>query len=322
MTDGPVVSIIVPVYNAERHIGRCLDSIKRQSLKDFECIIVDDGSSDSSSSIVDGFAAEDSRFRVLHVSNGGVSKARNIGLDHAEGEFIGFVDSDDFIEPDMFESLVSSAESTSADMVQCLYDVFDGDGFHPYEKSCKTGKTYGREGAIEALITEDIGYVVWNKVFRSRLVSGVRFNEDLVFAEDLLFNVDTLLISEKNVLINKVLYHYYEHDGSLTRAPINDRQIKGLSVYGIIESRIDDAKAIRVVSEKKVSESFRFMESSIGHSEVSSESKQMLRKNVLDERGCIPGNRFMDRKTRIRAIFFCVFPGIYTFAVKTIKKLR
>ena len=122
----PVLSIIVPVYNVEQYLGKCLDSIKNQSFKDFEAILIDDGSTDGSGAICDEYAARDNRFKVIHQENKGVSNARNVGLELAIGQYFGLIDADDQIEPDMYENMISTAKEYMADIVTCDYRQING----------------------------------------------------------------------------------------------------------------------------------------------------------------------------------------------------
>ena len=122
----PKVSIIIPVYNVEKYLDRCVKSLQNQSLKDIEIILVDDSSADSSSSICDNLSAEDNRIKVIHKVNEGAGKARNAALEIARGEYIGFVDSDDFVESDMFETLYNTAEKHNADLVMSGVLFVDG----------------------------------------------------------------------------------------------------------------------------------------------------------------------------------------------------
>lgn len=123
----PKVSVIVPVYNVENYIRKCLDSIISQTLKDIEIILVDDGSEDNSGKICDEYAEKDSRIIVIHQKNNGLSNARNTGLNIASGEYIGFVDSDDYIKSEMYSEMYQTAEKTDADMVLCNYS-YDTNG--------------------------------------------------------------------------------------------------------------------------------------------------------------------------------------------------
>lgn len=123
----PKISIIVPVYKAEPYLRKCIDSILNQTFKDFELILVDDGSPDRCGEICDEYALKDSRIKIIHKENSGRSSARNVGLDIAQGEYIGFVDSDDWIEPDMYEVLYSKAKIESADIIALNYNCCIGE---------------------------------------------------------------------------------------------------------------------------------------------------------------------------------------------------
>ena len=117
MSTNPLISVIVPVYNVEKYLGKCVDSILAQTYENLEIILVEDGTKDNSGAICDAYAAKDSRIRVIHKENGGLSSARNAGMDIARGEYFGFVDSDDWIEPKMYETLLNLAEKYHADLV-------------------------------------------------------------------------------------------------------------------------------------------------------------------------------------------------------------
>ncbi len=124
----PLLSIIVPVYKVENYLQKCIDSILAQTFTDFELILVEDGSPDGCPALCDAAAAKDARIRVLHQKNGGLSAARNAGLDVARGEWIGFVDSDDYIAPEMYETLYKAVQSTGADLALCDYAAVDEAG--------------------------------------------------------------------------------------------------------------------------------------------------------------------------------------------------
>lgn len=173
------ISVIVPVYNKEKYISRMLGDISNQSFEDFECIIVDDGSTDSSGEICDEFAAKDKRFCVQHVPNGGVSRARNIGLTRATGQYVTFIDADDHIEPDYLMQLYTDIESSRADMVVAGLEKFWEDGHPPFT----TEVPYDGVRSIKQLMPEFAqvqkrtgiyGYGC-GKLIRRDLIANVRF---------------------------------------------------------------------------------------------------------------------------------------------------
>lgn len=164
-----MISVIVPVYNVELYLRKCIDSILAQTYRDLEILVVDDGSTDGSGKICDEYK-KDERVRVFHTENRGLSATRNLGLDKATGEWIGFVDSDDWIEPDMYEVLFRKAEETEADVVEC--------GCHAdytttsYEHRA-IQRTVSGIDAVKALIRSEIRTQVWNKIWRRHLFTDI-----------------------------------------------------------------------------------------------------------------------------------------------------
>ena len=211
----PRVSIIVPVYNVEAYLRRCLNSILAQTIPDWECICVDDGSPDGCGAILDEYAAKDVRFVVIHKENGGVSAARNAGLDAARGEYIGFVDPDDWIEPNTYELALGAAERTGADIVQWRSIAENGRAPVPQREL--------PEGFFD--VTRDDRYTsigVLNLIFRRALVLGnrIRFPVGIRNGEDGYFTMIAYVCAKKCFFINRALYH---HDGTRPNSATKDK---------------------------------------------------------------------------------------------------
>lgn len=198
-------SVIVPVYKVEKELPRCIESILNQTLTDFELILVDDGSPDRSGIICDQYASADPRIRVIHQENGGVSRARNAGLDLAAGQYAVFVDSDDYVENNYLETL----DADDSDLVVSFAVVHEADG-HIKE-------TVSEPGRIILVETED-EYVqflkkwyslqVWGKRFKRSLIGSLRFNEAFRYGEDSIFVAQYLLLIGKVKVCSNVTYHY------------------------------------------------------------------------------------------------------------------
>lgn len=210
------LSIIVPVYNVKDWLGETVNSVLAQTYRDFELILVDDGATDGSGALCDAFRLADSRVRVIHQENGGVSAARNAGLDAATGEFIGWVDSDDIVEKDMFQRMMALAQCHGADIVQCCHDralelngaerndavtVMDGPGFVRRIFSKKQGM-YTNQVAL------------WSKIYRRELWEGIRFPEGMVY-EDEMRTYQVCLKAKKLVETEDILYHYVKRENSI-----------------------------------------------------------------------------------------------------------
>ena len=212
------ISIIVPVYKVERYLVRCIDSILNQTFRDLEVILIDDGSSDHSSEICDDYSRKDNRIIVIHQKNKGVSAARNAGLDLAKGEYIGFVDSDDWVEPNMYEGLFNYIKSKEVDISIC--------GINRYNAS---GVCVGTDFAGDSLFTKELllkdlygkptkaGGVVWNKLFSRSVVQGIRFSPQIKMAEDIVFLFKCYTKTTCAYHGNMTGYNVFEREESATR---------------------------------------------------------------------------------------------------------
>lgn len=210
------LSIIVPVYNVEDYLDRCLNSIINQNFVDYELILVDDGSTDSSGLICDNYEKKDPRIIVIHKKNGGLSSARNAGLDIARGEYIGFVDSDDWISPSMYESLITMCENFDLDLavcgVQICYDEIEKN--HNYYSTPKDN-IMNKEEALKALFSYHyFGEEAWNKVYKKELFTTLRYPEGKIH-EDTYCICDILDKCSKIGYSKEIGYFYYQRQDSI-----------------------------------------------------------------------------------------------------------
>ena len=222
-----MISVIVPVYNVEKYLKRCIESILSQTYTQLDVILVDDGSPDACPNICDEYAVLDNRVRVIHKSNGGLSDARNVGLDIARGEWVTFVDSDDWIEPDMYEYLIANAKRNDAEIsVGGVNDeFFDGND------TVITKTTYHGElieesvSGIEAMKKYFFSsWSAWDKIYRREVFDGIRFpigeiNEDEAIVLQLLDRC------KKVAYTNKVFYHYIHRPESITTSDFSEKKL-------------------------------------------------------------------------------------------------
>ena len=217
MEQSPCVSVIVPVYKVAAYLPRCVDSILAQTWRNLEIILVDDGSPDECGSICDVYAEKDPRIRVIHKENGGLSSARNAGLDTASGEYIGFVDSDDWIEPEMYARMLALMEKYDAKMV-CAgrYDV-DGRtgersvGLCPEREECVSGETM----AGRIFLWDHCDSSAWDKLYRRELFRQTRYPVGQV-CEDMPVTYRLALSAERIALCDRPFYNYFHRPGSIT----------------------------------------------------------------------------------------------------------
>ena len=210
-----LITIIVPVYNVEKYLEKCIKSIICQTYKNFELILIDDGSNDMSGEICDKYAKLDSRIKVFHTTNKGVSHARNIGLDNASGQYIGFVDSDDFIEPNMYEVLLKKIKEEDSKIIACGYNVVSKKSIiHRTKNSDK--KLNCEEAIREIFYGNTIQGFLWNKLFKRSLFLSKRLDENMDICEDLYIVCN--LIYEVNSIsyVPECLYNYLMRENSAT----------------------------------------------------------------------------------------------------------
>lgn len=207
-----LVTFILPVYNAENTLKRCLDSILKQTYCDYEVIIVDDGSIDNSGKICDSYSLRDNRFRVVHTENEGVASARQLGVSLATGEYVIHIDADDWIESNMLSDMMNDISDA---------DILVSD----YYCNTKYGQTYVRqedcttsEKLLEAIVKGKVFGSLWHKLIRRKLYQSIEFNTDLTFCEDQLLLFKILTTYQCKVFnLHKAYYHYECNDGSITQ---------------------------------------------------------------------------------------------------------
>lgn len=210
----PKVSIIVPVYNAEQYIARCIDSILAQKYYNWELILVDDGSMDRSGCICDKYSEQDDRIRVIHQNNQGVSVARNVALKVITGEYLMFLDADDYIYPECIETFVAAIGKYDADLVMSRHDRLEADGTLHHD-SPDWSHYNTSEKVRRALLLNDIPNFVWGKIYKSSLWEDITFPENMVM-EDMYVMADLVFRADKLVVIPEYLYVYsHEKEDSI-----------------------------------------------------------------------------------------------------------
>ncbi|MFK9089939.1 glycosyltransferase family 2 protein [Bacillus salipaludis] len=312
----PKISIIVPVYNVEPYIHKCIDSILKQTFEDFELILVDDGSPDNCGKICDEYSKLDNRIKVLHKENGGVSSARNAGIRTAKGEYIGFVDSDDFIHQRMYELLYSYGIKHTADVVLCDYLVVNDEEMHNtnYDIPEFNEEQYSNIESLYQLYTNlDIQFVIpCNKLFRRSLFNNLKFiegkrHEDEIIAHRILFK------SSKVTYLPIKLYYYFQRKDSFMKS----FNIERLDVFYAFKDRIEFFKEIKQPElEKKAEFSYigtLFLYYFKAKREVphSGQVLKALKKDFCMNLGTFVKNPYFIRKEKICWFLFVVHPSLY-----------
>ncbi len=212
----PLISVIVPVYKVEKYLDKCVQSIVDQTYKNLEIILVDDGSPDNCPLMCDEWAKKDSRIKVIHKENGGASTARNCGLDIAKGDYFGFVDSDDFIHPTMFEKMMNALLNSTKKVAYCYFNRCKGEQILPMIPP-NAKETLDIKTSLDMTFLGKIDYAVWSKLYRRDFFDSVRFSEHEIH-EDSLLQIPAILYSEGFVCIVEALYNYRDTEGSVTHS--------------------------------------------------------------------------------------------------------
>lgn len=219
-----LISVIVPVYNVEVYLDKCISSIVNQTYRNLEIILVDDGSPDNCPAMCDAWKEKDSRIVVLHKENGGLSDARNAGMGAAHGEFISFIDGDDWIEPRFFEILQHELEAQNADVAAVQYRLcWEGDACER-QSAYEHVTVYDRQTAMRLLIQNQIKQVVWNKLYRSAQIRDIPFEKGKVH-EDEFWTYQVIGRIERFAAIDYIGYDYFQRAGSIMGAGYSSKRL-------------------------------------------------------------------------------------------------
>lgn len=225
-----MISVIVPSYNVAPYLERCVNSLAGQTYSDLEIILVDDGSADDTGKLCDKIADSDSRIKVIHKENGGLSDARNAGIDVATGEFYSFIDGDDFIEPDTYEVMMKEMNDPQVSIVAGGFIVTDVQGNNRISMSPERQYLTKEEAFMDLLGGENyITQSSCNKLFRSSLFENIRYKKGIL-NEDMEILPRLLDVSNDVVLLNKAVYHYIKKPGSITTADYSMERYRAIEV--------------------------------------------------------------------------------------------
>lgn len=269
----PKISIIVPVYKVEKYLHKCIDSILAQTFTAFELILIDDGSPDNCGRICDVYAEKDPRVIVIHKDNGGLASARNAGLDIAQGDYIGFVDSDDWIESDMYELLYNLCEQNDCDIsnissIIYFKDRIQQNGSHPLI-------VHEKPEAMRAMLEGELyDEVVWTKLIKRSLLEDTRFPEGMIY-EDTAFTYKVIHKSRRVCSIGAPKYHYIKREESIMASAKKNIRIDAVLIYDemfrFMERYYPDLTSL--VSLKLANNALVIMSDISGHDEFSKYKK-------------------------------------------------
>lgn len=307
------ISIIIPCFNVEKYIDRCMESVLNQTYRNLEIILVDDGSTDSTGTLLESYMEKDNRVFALKRENKGAGAARNAGLDIATGKYIGFVDSDDWIEPDTYEYLMRIIEKEKADIAAC--DFFTVNEKHNRKEREKKENLKIMDGNELMLFFLRINgeksfHAVWNMLYKREVIGDCRFPEGKI-TEDMLFNYQVYCNCKKYVLSNQKKYFYFYNPNGVTRKELGEKDFALLTNWDVIVKDIKSKK--KELSQYALMNRWRADFTLIskaflyGYDENEISEKQLIELGVQVKKHwkCLMRSRMLDWKRKILLVLIC-----------------
>lgn len=313
-----LISIIVPAYNIEPYISRCLDSILVQQYKTIEIIVVDDGSTDGTGIIIDRYASIDQRVIPIHKENGGVTSARIEGIKRATGDYLGFVDGDDYIEPEMFERLLDNAIKYCSDISHCGYQMVFPSRVEYYYNTGQIVQQDKVTGLKDLLSGSFVEPGLWNKLYHKKLFHTLLHENvmpmDIKINEDILMNYWLFKAADSAVYEDFCPYHYILRKGSAATSTLNEHKLKDpVRVMRIIQQDSVDIPEVNSIVEE------RLIRQLIGISILSVEKqgelirafRNEIRNELRKKLKSVLLNSYMSKSVKVRAVWVALFPDNY-----------
>lgn len=316
---GGKLSVIVPIYKVEEYLDECIKSIVNQTYKNLEIILVDDGSPDHCPQMCDKWAEKDSRIKVIHKENGGASSARNAGLDAAAGDFIAFVDSDDYLDSDMYEIMLTQISEHNADMAQCGIVRENPDGSSEVWDSYDAPIVLKDNTGLLQNVGEAAGILPvspCNKIFKADVIGDIRYDESLKYAEDTLFNFAAARNINKAVIQNIPRYHYVNNSDSASHQEFSASRFDEHKVMDIIfDMAANDDNVLAYCIKGDTLKSFRTIRQMIASNSCTERFKD-IRQRIIRHRKEIFSSGLYSKATKLKTVLLWLMPGIYKLAIK------
>ena len=322
MNSQPKISVIVPVYKTEGLLDRCVESIVGQTYKNLEIILVDDGSPDNCPAMCDEWAEKDSRIRVIHKENGGVSSARNAALDIATGDYIGFVDSDDWIEPEMYSSLIQKISESGKNIALCSYYAVEISG-ERYECRCVVDKeVLDKDDYFRFIVLGGDGGYIWNRLYDADILKEVRFDEDIWYSEDLLFNFKTAQKSNGAAILDKIEYNYVQKRIKEQAWVMNDHSFDSMTAFEIMLSYKDIPEDVYDCCLRGYAAAAFPLLSGVLTNEKYFYKYDDIRSAILNFKKRILTQKKYPLKYKVKTLALWLCPGFYNFMIRGIRNAK
>lgn len=306
----PQVSVIIPVYNIKEYILRCIESVFNQTFDDWEIIAVDDGSTDGSSAILDELAEKNKKVKVFHVENGGVSNARNFGMEQSDGDYIYFLDGDDWIEPQTLKTLYEFAKR-GFDVVQSNHDIVDENGNHKVVCDFSDKEVYSSEQAIGLYFLEEITQSVCNKLFKKEFIKNIKFDTELSIGEDSKVVYEVCKIVKSIKLISSITYHYFTRSNSALNKPLTEKHFAPFKLFDAqAEEQKNNKELYEMCKKRNMGYSFYLIRLAL-RGDRDRKILKRLRGQIIADRKILLRSKYCLLKHKLGIIIIWIAPWLF-----------
>lgn len=313
----PKITVIIPVYNVEKYLSKCVDSVIEQTYKNLEIILVDDGSPDKSPAICDAYAKKDRRIKVIHKENGGLSSARNAGLDTASGDYVGFVDSDDWIEPDMYEYMINLCLKEDACIARCAFinENEDEENHKNISNNKENLHTISGDDLIIELVNGEWNEgIMCNKLYRKCLFDGLRFKEGITI-EDCLMNYYVFKQNVKMISSDIIKYHYLQRMGSITKSNFSEKSFDIIKVaQEITDGEVGNSNTYRFCVRRLLKYNVIYLKTCIAYEKIFSINDMV--NTIKKYKDNVFNDDIYTMQFKVKVFLICYFPLIYKLCVR------
>lgn len=306
----PLISVIVPVYNVEKFLDRCLESLVSQTYENLQILLIDDGSTDHSPEICKKWSAADARIQYKRIQNRGAAAARNAALEMASGDYLMFADSDDTVEKDIVEYLLKLVCENDADVARCSFFVEEHSTSNiiPAEDKILCDRD---AQTIDLILNGYISGVLWNKIYKTDVVKNVRFPEDYESSEDLVFNYNVLKNVNKIVCSSKPLYHYFVRENSITQSAFGYGAFDVIRAKKmILESQKNNAKVYPYAVRGYITSAFVVLTGCISHNKCMDRYDELRDSVLLHKKTILKSNEYTFVE-KLKVVVLSISPKLY-----------
>lgn len=324
MTTNPLITIIVPIYNSEKYLDKCIASIVNQTYKNLEIILLDDGSSDSTPEICDKWANNDSRIVCVHKENEGDVATRNRGIRMANGEYIAIIDNDDYMENDMIEFLYNLIVEYDADISRCgFWFEYEGTEKHTNASEDYTVKLLDfNEKIRDLLLSGHLSGVIWNKLYKAELIKKYQLEKIDGSADDILFNYRIVLDNPKMVCCDIPKHHYLIRENSMTTAKFGYGAFDIIRAKNIMLEKFKDNEDLYPYVEKSYVISAFIVLTGCLRNNACMDRYDEIRHSILAHKKAIFSSGMFSTSYKLKTVVLATFPALYNFIIKTEQRIR